>query len=702
MSIFLKPAIKLLNRLTFGWKFSLIGLVLLVPILFICSQLFMQLNQNIQLVEQKRTGIEILQHAKTMLLHVQDHQGKAAQYLSGESSLQSETEAIEAAVDADIAILDEMNVKYGAVLGTNEMWDKIKRMWGPLKIENINEMMKVNYARYDPLFNDLIAFMGEIGEQYGLMLESDLETFYMMNASVQEMPLLAHSLGQARALGTAIAERKSISSTELTNMISLHESIESGFAAISDSLDGAVQLSENLSGELAEDFAAVTQTMTDYLALLQSEFVSAASIAYSHTDFFVQSTNVIEQVKAFYDKSFEQYQAMVDDQYSQLRISRLFVIALLLLVMLMMLYLCIAFYHSFMSAVNSLQSGAKLLATGDLTAHVRLETRDELFRVGNSFNEMASSFARMINLNRNLSEHLAASAEELKAITTESANMGANVAQSVQEIAKGAEVQSNSAEEIVRAVEKISADVRRIVENLSIVSEASADTKQQATQGKSAVLGAAEQMNQIYQSIEGLASVIHTLNEHSQKVKGIVNVIHDIANQTNLLSLNATIEAARAGQHGRGFAVVALEVKKLAEDTKQSTADIQTLISEMQRTVEEAVEAMNKSARDVHRGIDAIRSVEELFVRIMASVENFTEKTRDIRIASEQMSASTEQIKESIDQSVGIFHSVTASVQNISSITQEQLASMEDVASSAEALGEIVLQLQEEIGKFKL
>nr|WP_306813047.1 HAMP domain-containing methyl-accepting chemotaxis protein [Paenibacillus soyae] len=370
--------------------------------------------------------------------------------------------------------------------------------------------------------------------------------------------------------------------------------------------------------------------------------------------------------------------------------------------MLLLTYLFVAFSHSVKRAVSSLADAASAMAAGDLTVQLKLESKDELAYVGQSFNQMAESMRGMIRTTVDVSDQVASASGQLRAAAEETVSVSAENANAVSHIASGMESQLKGAEETGRAMEEMSVGIQRIAEFASDVSENSAVAEQEAINGGSAIEQAVRQMNTIHESTSQTSRVIHALGEQSKQVEAIIAVISGIAEQTNLLSLNASIEAARAGEHGKGFAVVAGEVKKLAEQSQKSTGEIAAIISQIQASVREAVLAMDGGYREVEAGTAIIQEAGVVFGRIAASVHQVAEQIQDISASSEQISAGTEEVTASMQNIVSISHASAGRTQEMSAVSEEQLATMEEISKSAADLNELASQLKTMVGQFKI
>lgn len=346
---------------------------------------------------------------------------------------------------------------------------------------------------------------------------------------------------------------------------------------------------------------------------------------------------------------------------------------------------------------------AEQVASGDLTGQeIKLKNRDELGALARSFNSMIHNLREMIQSVSKTSEQVAASSEELTASAEQSSKASEQIAATIEQVAVGTNQQVESVRSSSQSVREMSSGAEQIASSAQSVSASAINAAAKSSEGNNIIQHAVTQMDTIHQSITTSASLVTGLGERSNEIGNIIEVITDIANQTNLLALNAAIEAARAGENGRGFAVVANEVRKLAEQSSQSAQQISELVKVIQEDTNSAVESMAISTNEVSAGIEVVASAGKSFEQILQAVNRVAGEIQEVSASAEQMSATTDDIVNSIRQISTIAEEAASGAHNVSAATEQQLASMEEITASANSLSVTAEELQELIKKFKV
>ena len=257
----------------------------------------------------------------------------------------------------------------------------------------------------------------------------------------------------------------------------------------------------------------------------------------------------------------------------------------------------------------------------------------------------------------------------------------------IEQSDRGAGEAAQRLSEAATAMNEMNATVQEVARNASAASAASADTKDKATAGAQVVERSLRRIESVHQVSLELKDDMTQLNEHAQDITRIMGVISDIADQTNLLALNAAIEAARAGEAGRGFAVVADEVRKLAEKTMASTNDVSSAIKAIQESTAKSMEAVDGAVNQIGQATGLANDSGRALQEIVATVESTADQVHAIAAASEEQSATSQEINQSIIL-------VNDRARETAVVMTEAATAVEELASQAQGLTRLIQELK--------
>lgn len=343
------------------------------------------------------------------------------------------------------------------------------------------------------------------------------------------------------------------------------------------------------------------------------------------------------------------------------------------------------------------------IANYDLdTYHINIKNKDEIGLLANSINTMIDNLKNIVNKVKNDSAILKESTHNLNLMTDESTRSVESITSSINEIAIGSESTSANILELNNVISNFSAAMQETVANTEETNQVSNIMKESAYKGQEAVVNIIDKINLINQSTNTTSKVIEDLNNKVQNINEIVQVINNISEQTNLLALNANIEAARAGDAGKGFAVVAEEVRKLAEETKNYSGEITSMISSIINNTKDAVDSISGVKSIVKESTNAANISKDVFNNLLEKINETSVLVNNISNASQQQANNTDNILQMINEVSTISEETTSTCQNSAASAEEALSSIEEITALTDNLDEIAASLNDLVSKFNL
>jgi methyl-accepting chemotaxis protein len=350
--------------------------------------------------------------------------------------------------------------------------------------------------------------------------------------------------------------------------------------------------------------------------------------------------------------------------------------------------------------INQLSAAAERVGEGDLEAVVDIDSRDEIGTLARRFNEMTVRLREMLqreteqramlqSTNQEIEERVAAEQkgrEQLQAVLEQVREAASMLGAATAQIMAATSQQLSYANEQSAAITQTTTtvdEVRTIAEQVVARAKDVADGARRAADisraGEGAVQSTVESMGAIRHKVEGIAENILALSEQTQQIGQIITTVNNIASQSNMLALNASVEAARAGEQGKGFAVVAMEVRSLAERSRQATQQIDTILSDIQRATNATVMATEEGSKGVEEGV------------LLSATSGGT--IRDLTgIVGQSAQAAVQMVAGGQQQSSGI-EQIAMAMANINQATMQSLASTRQTEKAAQDLNALAQNL---------
>lgn len=340
--------------------------------------------------------------------------------------------------------------------------------------------------------------------------------------------------------------------------------------------------------------------------------------------------------------------------------------------------------------------------SGDLTVVTQVKSRDEVGVLGSDLNETVGSIKDIVTELKSISENVSASSQVLTDTAEKTSSSAVEVTRTAEEIAKGASEQAQEAERGAIMTANLSEQMDELLRNTGEMQGLAKVALTSNEQGKTSMVTLSNKTEENDKATGRIEKAILLLDEKTKEIVNILDTITSIADQTNLLALNASIEAARAGEHGKGFAVVADEIRKLAEDSRSATEDIQVIVSDIQHTSSQTVDIMQDVKERSLEQTEAVSASSMSFDMITEKIDEIGNKIDSINSFVTNMNKEKENIVMSISNISSISEQTAAASQEVTASMEQQTVANDDVALLASELDKLAARLKESFERFKI
>jgi methyl-accepting chemotaxis protein len=346
----------------------------------------------------------------------------------------------------------------------------------------------------------------------------------------------------------------------------------------------------------------------------------------------------------------------------------------------------------------------KIIAKGDFSSKISNKYSKNINEINEmiaAINLMKNSIWDMLKTIKNNTENINMQSENLSNISNSLAVSSDNVSMAIEEAAKGTSEQTEDLIYIGQILNDFNQKLDEMITTIKDVHFSTDKIKTMADGSNEDMVNLINSLERVSSAFNKLTEKVSSVGENINKINEITKFINIISEQTNLLALNAAIEAARAGESGKGFSVVAEEIRKLAEQSKDSSENIGNLVNNiltdtklMIKTTDIMKSELDNQKKDINTAISS-------FEKITYSVDDITPRMLDINNLAVDINDRKDIILEKIEESSSIAEEVSASAEEITASAEESNASTQEVSSSAQILNNMTNEMMEKVNKFK-
>lgn len=425
----------------------------------------------------------------------------------------------------------------------------------------------------------------------------------------------------------------------------------------------------------------------------------AYSLYFKPFDWVVGTGNYVDDIDTLV---MQKKTVSKDHLYNTILAMSIFIIVALVLSIISAIYFSQKISNPILLITKLINKTSQLDLKYDNSFEVISGYKDETGIMGKSVITLREELRNIVGNIKQTSTNVNNHSESLSTSVNEIVQSIDAVTRTVEELAKGATEQARDSQEGTEKLINLADEINIANDNAALLKSSSNNTKIVNAQGIQAMEVLVTKLEENNQAVSQIAENINMLSDKSSSINEIVNTIQSIAEQTNLLALNAAIEAARAGESGKGFAVVADEIRKLSEQTANSTYEIKNMIEQIQNEIDTTKVNMNKGQATISEANSSMSEAEKSFKTIEKAIEDMLNQTNNLVLNIDKVNEDKDLVLSSIQGISAISQESAASTEEVSASMEEQSSSMESVAETTEELSTIVKQLNSVVEKFNI
>ena len=683
---------RLLAKIRIAYRPLLILAALALPLAGLFYYMMSGFAHDIRITEMELKGARYQRSLQQLLKLVPEHKraSRAAAVSAEIDKAFDSLVEVDHAIGADLLFIDVELQRRGRETASIT---RLRQAWNGIKARGVAPVDADEDDPHDILVTNIRSAITHVGDTSNLILDSELDSFYLIDATLGALPDVQDRLG--RVIDFAAQEGTLTPAKQAQLLVFATQLRDQGLDRVTGSIQTSLNETAKLRGSdtamravLTDPLKLYVATATQYLPLLEKQQKSSSMVA--KADEFIQKGDAMRAASfALWEVSMTELERLLQSRKHQLDTRRLDACLIISMCLATAVLIFWAVVRSITVPLSQISKAAITLAGGDLTVNLPHAKRpDEVGDVARSMEHVRANLGKLLNdVNRGVMA-LGAASSELSEVSSRMAANSHETSSKSQSVAAAAEEMSANSVSVASGMEQASTNLTTVAaateEMTSTIGEI-ARNSERAREITSQANAQADRVKQLMQNLTAAANAIGKVTE----------TIANISSQTNLLALNATIEAARAGAAGKGFAVVAHEIKELARQTADATEDIKSKVEGIQASTLGTLDDLGQIS-------DVIGQVSEVVGTIASAIEEQSSVTRDIAQNVGEAAHGVKEGNQRVAEISTASQSVARDVATVNIAANDMTTGAAQVLAASGELSKLAAALKIQMAQFKV
>jgi methyl-accepting chemotaxis protein len=674
-------------------------LLLAIPLFCLLFLTMTTQNRAIRFGEKEIAGVA---YNRLLLKLLSDYRNTFTLLNSSENQLELKT--VLSSIEKTRKALNEVNKELESPLDTEENYSTLT-----LKQEEFINNISMNknmesQSSVLKVLETLTKLTAHVGDTSNLILDPDLDSYYLMDITLIKFPLIMEISTQIEQLLFLTIKENNLSQENQIKLFTLYSQLNTGVIQTLNSYEIAYRYNTKLKTEIEKNKLESLININHY----QEELRILSNPA--NKDINMERIRLFPSMVVEYNKSLhELYELTADSQetllknrVSSLKTEQFISISFVFVITAITIFIQYLIVFSITIPLSQAVAKFELLAKGDLKHRIEYDGKDEIATLSNSANTFIQYLTNLLQIIANLGNELNTVFKEMATMTKELSSSTESQAASTEESAAALEEISSSFGNISSSIEKEAKDIYEIGNITNNVANSTKKASDSIHSLGTVIDSSAKEVKKGEAIISITVDSMNEIKTAADEIGKIIILITEISKQIGLLALNASIEAARAGEHGKGFSVVADEISKLSLKTEESVKHIRALIGSTNSSIKEGIQNVGKVVEVLRSVTEKINETNQKAKLVDEEISSQSENINFISNSHIELEKLSEQIDSSTKEEKIAISQISLSMNQISTETQlitDNINKLKEASSNVSTLSE---ELKIAISKFEI